>query len=88
MDRRDHAFVQDSPNVYARIALTIEDDVLALLDSAESGKDLAALPSQQWISGHSVATGSQLIEIAYRLCFTPTIHCVVVDFFHFPDSRR
>lgn len=86
MDFRNHAFVQDSPDIYARVALAIEDYVPPLLDPSESGEDFAALSSQQRISSDPVTTGLQLVQVAYRLCLAPSIHCVVVDLFYISNG--
>jgi hypothetical protein len=74
-----HAAVEDASDEDPRWCLSIEDDVTALFDSAQTGTFPTPESSYAWALAEANAEGSDLAEVKIGLRFSPGIKCVFVD---------
>jgi hypothetical protein len=74
-----HASVQDAGDQNAIGVLTVEDHVLALLDSPQSWAKFVAGTAEGRIPGEPVAAIGDLGQIQVSLRRTPRTQCVLAD---------
>jgi hypothetical protein len=74
-----HAAVEDASDEDSRRRLSIEDDVTALFDSAQSGPRWAESPTDSRVLRKELTAVLNLIEVPSGLCFSPSFEGVMAD---------
>jgi hypothetical protein len=74
-----HAAVEDAGDEDSRRYFTVEDDVAALFDSAQSGPRWAMKPAEIWIVGEPLTAISDLNNISSSLRLAPGLTGISAD---------
>ena len=81
MGSRRSLFVEDTEDRYPIGFETVKDDVLALLQAAESGGEVVAGATQERVACNHLSAGLQFVDVRSGLCLDPGVNSVFGDLF-------